>query len=339
MSSAERLRDSRRPLNSKKRKNNEVAAEATTCKRVSTRRIQQLADQVETCIYEVGAGDDARTGDIWKELNKRPIAAAHPVPTVFTKEQGAAMYAGYAAWKTVTEIRTLNAKMTTSDKQVLQSTCISCSTGKEAEDGVLARQAEFFGYSGTNGRIKFRNNFVKPNDCNTSVVTRRTRSHKIDGNVYAGYAARKTGTEIRTLNAGTLSHYCFGAWSVPGCMHIRQWSCYCKPCSRREWEECTSKEVVRSEKHKPKASKVAALERRYKIGWAEYWMKLKDDTEARQLREVSSQRRVNFANALGVGDVVGVYCGGGGAGGDVDYTYFWLAKFKPRAEQMPVSEI
>ena len=52
--------------------------------------------------------------------------------------------------------------MTTADKQVLQTTLISRSTGTEAEDKVLTQQAEFFGSRGTNGRMEFRNNFVKP---------------------------------------------------------------------------------------------------------------------------------------------------------------------------------
>jgi hypothetical protein len=123
-------------------------------------------------------------------VHKRPIAAAYPVPQVFTKEQSAAMHVGYAAQNTVKEIRAKKAKMTTVDKQVLQTTLISCSTGTEAEDKVLlAQQAEFFGYRGTNGRIKFRNNFVKPklkikatdNRSLQVVVERKTRSDRIDG--------------------------------------------------------------------------------------------------------------------------------------------------------------
>ena len=65
MSSAERLRDSHRPLNSKKRKNNEVAAEATICKRVSTRQIQQLAGDVVGVYCGGGTGGDVDHTYFW----------------------------------------------------------------------------------------------------------------------------------------------------------------------------------------------------------------------------------------------------------------------------------
>lgn len=60
---------------------------------------------------------------------------------------------------------------------------------------------------------------------------------------------------------GTLSHYCFAAVSGPGKMQLRQYSCYCRHCCKREYEECQFKGVVRSRKHEPKAAKAAARRR------------------------------------------------------------------------------
>jgi hypothetical protein len=143
--------------------------------------------------------------------------------------------------------------------------------------------------------------------------------------------SRQGGAKEADAIPGTLSHYCFGAWSGSGVMQLRQYSCYCKPCSKREWRQCGYRAVVRSEKHKPKSSTVDSLMRWHNEGWVVYRIALKEDTELRQLREVSSERRLAFVNALGVGDVVGVYCAGGGAGGEVDHTFFWLAKLQEKS--------
>jgi hypothetical protein len=40
-------------------------------------------------------------------------------------------------------------------------------------------------------------------------------------------------------------------------------------------------------------------------GWVEYTMKLRDDQEQRQLREISSEQRLAFVKGLKVGDVIG----------------------------------
>jgi hypothetical protein len=61
------------------------------------------------------------------------------------------MHAECAAQKTANEIRAKKAKMATVDKQVLQTTLMSCSTGTKAEDKALAQQAELFGYRGGTG--------------------------------------------------------------------------------------------------------------------------------------------------------------------------------------------
>ena len=58
-------------------------------------------------------------------------------------------------------------------------------------------------------------------------------------------------------------------------------------------------------------------------------MKLKDDTEARELREIASKQRLDFVKGLKVGDVIGVLCCGGT--GDVDHTFFWLAKVQAKS--------
>jgi hypothetical protein len=57
----------------------------------------------------------------------------------------------------------------------------------------------------------------------------------------------------------------------------------------------------------------------YRNQVVEYSMKLKEDTEARELREITSKQRLDFIKGLKVGDVIGVYCGGTG---DVDHTFF-----------------
>jgi hypothetical protein len=89
---------------------------------------------------------------------------------------------------------------------------------------------------------------------------------------------------------------------------------------------------VRSQKHKPKGEEVAALMRWHQTGWVEYTMKLKEDTELRQLRQVSTEQRVQFANGLKVGDVVGTYCGGE-AGEEVSHTFFfWSAKVRAKSK-------
>ena len=57
-------------------------------------------------------------------------------------------------------------------------------------------------------------------------------------------------------------------------------------------------------------------------------MELKEDTEVRVLRAITAQQRLNFVKGLEVGDVIGVYCGGTG---DVDHTFFWLAKVQAKS--------
>jgi hypothetical protein len=59
-------------------------------------------------------------------------------------------------------------------------------------------------------------------------------------------------------------------------------------------------------------------------------MKLRDDQEQRQLREISSEQRLAFVKGLTVGDVIGVYCGGEG---EVGHTFFWLAHPSPAQKQ------
>ena len=48
-------------------------------------------------------------------------------------------------------------------------------------------------------------------------------------------------------------------------------------------------------------------------------MRLKQDAECRELRQISDERRLSFARGLKVGDVIGVWAGGEG---DVDHTFF-----------------
>jgi hypothetical protein len=189
MSPGERLQNARLPVSSTKRKNPEGVAEASASAQVSHRRVMQLVAPIEQMIFKAGAGDDARTGKIFAELQKRPALKQYAGAPQFSTEQQAAMHAGYAAQKTVEEIREKGPKMTMVDKSVLKCTGISCSTGTEAQDRVLGRQAHFFGYHGTHGRIKFRDNFVKPraeidstdNRSLQTIVTRKSRSDKIDG--------------------------------------------------------------------------------------------------------------------------------------------------------------
>ena len=57
-------------------------------------------------------------------------------------------------------------------------------------------------------------------------------------------------------------------------------------------------------------------------------MRLKQDAECRELRQISDERRLSFARGLKVGDVIGVWAGGEG---DVDHTFFWLAQVQRRS--------
>ena len=133
-------------------------------------------------------------------------------------------------------------------------------------------------------------------------------------------------------HAAFLGRAAVGFWqrSGPGKMQLRQYSCYCSHCCRKEYKECQFKEIVRSRKHEPKAAKAAARRRWLEEGWVEYSMKLKKDAQCRELRQISDERRLAFAKGLRVGDVVGVYCGKEG-GGDVDHTFFWLAQVQRRS--------
>ena len=64
----------------------------------------------------------------------------------------------------------------------------------------------------------------------------------------------------------------------------------------------------RSRKHEPKKAG-AARTRWLDEGWVEYGMRLKEDTEARELREISQERRLSYVKGLAVGGVIGVSAG------------------------------
>jgi hypothetical protein len=98
-------------------------------------------------------------------------------------------------------------------------------------------------------------------------------------------------------------------------------------CSEKRYSECPHLATTRSCKHEPKKAGLART-RWLETGWVEYSMKLKEDTEARKLREITSKQRLDFIKGLKVGDVIGVYCGGTG---DVDHTFFWLAKVQAKS--------
>ena len=110
-------------------------------------------------------------------------------------------------------------------------------------------------------------------------------------------------------------------------MQLKQYSCYCGMCSEKRYSECPHLATTRSRKHEPKKAGLART-RWLETGWVEYSMKLKEDTEARKLREITSKQRLDFIKGLKVGDVIGVYCGGTG---DVDHTFFWLAKVQAKS--------
>ena len=103
-----------------------------------------------------------------KCINKRPIAAMYPVPQAFTKEQSAAMHAGYAAQKTDSKRNSCQEGENDHSWQagLLQTTLICCSTGTEAGDKVLALAASRQNYLATEEPTgawsAFRNNFAKP---------------------------------------------------------------------------------------------------------------------------------------------------------------------------------
>eukprot|EP00935_MAST-01C_sp_MAST-1C-sp1_P000947 g947.t1 len=138
----------------------------------------------------------------------------------------------------------------------------------------------------------------------------------------------KLGQKESSAIPGTLSHYCYGAISTAGKMQLRQYSCYCFYCRTKQYKKCPWREVVRSRKHEPKKAG-AARTRWLEEGWVEYTMKLKADADMRQLREISQERRLGFVKGLAAGDVIGVYCGKKG-GGEVDHTFFWLARVQQK---------
>ena len=112
-----------------------------------------------------------------------------------------------------------------------------------------------------------------------------------------------------------------------GKMQLKQYSCYCGMCSQGRYSECPHLATTRSRRHEPKKPGPART-RWLETGWVEYSMKLKQDTEARELRKITVEQRLAFVKGLKVGDVVGVYCGGAG---DVDHTFFWLAKVQAKS--------
>ena len=117
-------------------------------------------------------------------------------------------------------------------------------------------------------------------------------------------------------------------------MQLKQYSCYCGMCSEKRYSECPHLATTRSRKHEPKKAGLART-RWVETGWVEYSMKLKEDTEARELREITSKQRLDFVKGLKVGDVIGVYCGGQGMS---TTPFSGLRKCRQRAEQMPQLE-
>ena len=141
---------------------------------------------------------------------------------LLSRDERGQLYAGRAAMDTVQTLRKKGAKMTNQDKVVVKATLVSCSTGTEAKEGVLGRQADLFGYNGKKGKRKFKE-FVgakleidaTDNRTLQTKVQRRTRADKLDGNPIfdtifeantdqvkgkRGTKRKYVGCEIRVLN-------------------------------------------------------------------------------------------------------------------------------------------
>jgi hypothetical protein len=105
-------------------------------------------------------------------------------------------------------------------------------------------------------------------------------------------------------------------------MELRQFSCFCEHCSKKDYTNCESRHIVRSVKHEPKTG-TGEREQWEKTGWITYKMKFHADHEIRQLRCHSKQERDKFAKTFKPGKFIGVYCGGSGV---ADSSWFFLAE-------------
>ena len=199
MTHGQRIRNSHLPKSSKKRRADECAAELDTGVEISNQWAQEIAAGIEAKFFEdanTTRPSDKATQHVWNELCKRPAIRHYDAQRCkgtelshLTREQQSQLYAGAAAMQHVKGIRAKGAKMTSADKSVVRVTAISCSTGKGSEEAILGRQAEGFGYSGVNGKRKFRQ-FVHAKikvdasdnrSLQMEVPPRKVRDDKIDG--------------------------------------------------------------------------------------------------------------------------------------------------------------
>ena len=133
---------------------------------------------------------------------------------------------------------------------------------------------------------------------------------------FSAMASSERGTaDLVVSKEGLVRLYCkegrgLPARSAHGHMRLRQ-PCEQPPkisgfvkmtsrCCRRLYKECAYKSIVRSRKHEPKANKAAARARWLEEGWVEYSMRLKQDAECRELRQISDERRLSFTRGLKV---------------------------------------
>ena len=198
MTPGERLQNAQLKPASKKRKNKEVVADVDTGKEVTKRRAQQIAAVAGTAFFDAANTSDIsqpRTQQAWNALHELPSVKKleaerlkHKRVQLLSREERGQLYAGRAAMDTVQTLRKKGAKMTNQDKVVVKATLVSCSTGTEAKEGVLGRQADLFGYNGKKGKRKFKE-FVgakleidaTDNRTLQTKVQRRTRADKLDG--------------------------------------------------------------------------------------------------------------------------------------------------------------
>ena len=169
-----------------------------TGKEVTKRRAQQIAAVAGTAFFDAANTSDIsqpRTQQAWNALHELPSVKKleaerlkHKRVQLLSREERGQLYAGRAAMDTVQTLRKKGAKMTNQDKVVVKATLVSCSTGTEAKEGVLGRQADLFGYNGKKGKRKFKE-FVgakleidaTDNRTLQTKVQRRTRADKLDG--------------------------------------------------------------------------------------------------------------------------------------------------------------
>ena len=126
-----------------------------------------------------------------------------------------------------------------------------------------------------------------------------------------------------TAISGTLSTYCYMFNKKALTVYVRQYSCYCRWCSRKEWSKCISLAVVKHRPEKPIRPLAAGFQKWRDQGWRTVVLKplSAPDRAVTRIATQSVEAAKDYVRALDIGATFAVLH----TNTDNDERHFWLA--------------